>query len=122
MCLAFTKHQSIKYVIIDDVRVVAVTVIVKLAVVAYTIYSLLNNFGYMAVETPIGAANVWAQGYQAGDTNAMPNGICNGSAAFDFVYDSTWQYLNNRCRPFAYGEVIRKKVHSRAQVEVVYSN
>ena len=52
---------------------------------------------------------MWAQGYSGGDASAMPAGMCGGGAAYDFVYDASWSYLDNRCRPFAYGEVVRKK-------------
>ena len=111
--LYYCKHRSIKFVVIDDARVVGVALAAKAAVLVYAFLSLFTNVfghkGYMEVVVPTGAANVWAQGYASGNRSAMPADMCDGGAAYDFVYDSSWSYLNNRCRPFAYGEVVRKK-------------
>ena len=130
--LALTQHQSIKCacsrrtapcarsplsspsraladVIIDDVRVVTVSIALKLLVVVYIVYSIFWLKNFMAIETPIGVSNVWAGGFASGDTSMLPKGMCNASSRFDFVYDSAWAYRDNRCRTFGYGEVIRKR-------------
>lgn len=99
-------HKSIKFQIVDDPRVVACAWLVKLVVLGYIVYALFWNFAYFSVEQPLGYSNVWAEGYSS--SNGVPAGVCDGSPDYDFYYSEDWQYFDNRCRQFEYGQVIRK--------------
>ena len=99
-------HKSLKYQIVDDPYVVTTAWVIKLFVVGYLIYSLFWQFVYFKFEVPFGYTNIYATGYSS--SNAVPDGMCDGLPQYDFVYDSTWVYNNNRCREFTYGEVMRK--------------
>ena len=91
-----SPSRALADVIIDDVRVVTVSIALKLLVVVYIVYSIFWLKNFMAIETPIGVSNVWAGGFASGDTSMLPKGMCNASSRFDFVYDSAWAYRDNR--------------------------
>ena len=99
-------HKSVKFQIIDDPRVVVVAWLIKIGVVVYVSWALFFQFKYFKLEVPLGYTNIYATGFSK--ENAVPAGLCDGLPEYDFVYDELWSYLDNRCRPFTYGEVIRK--------------
>lgn len=100
------RHKSVKFVIIDDARVIGASACVMLAVVVYTIFGIFVQKEYMAIETPFGFSNMWGSGYDS--HGWAPANLCNESSRYDFEYDATWTYFGNQCREFGYGEVIRK--------------
>ena len=112
------RHKSVKFVIIDDARVIAASSCVMLAVVVYTIFGIFVQMEYMAIETPFGFSNMWGSGYDS--HGWAPAGLCNESARYDFEYDATWTYFGNQCREFGFGEVgdaavvVRKRPTTRA--------
>jgi len=110
MCSVLHDHlfvvKSVKFVVIRDPRVSFAKHLITLAVIAYALFSMVGPAKqYMFKEVPVGTSNVWGQNI---DLDSTPDEVCEGSEKYDFVYDSIWVYKNNICRPFAYGEVLRK--------------
>ena len=101
-------HKSPKLQMIDDPKVVITQYVVSAVVIVYFLFNIFQNFGYWKLETPYGSTNMWAEGYDASNDAAVA--LCEPSnlANYDFRYDETWTYYNNKCKQFTPYEVSRK--------------
>ncbi len=100
----FIRHKSVSFITVENIRVGLTLRALQVGVMTYAAFMVFNQKMYMEKVVPTGQSNMWIENYAK--PQVAPE-YCNNSN-YDFFYSPEWEYFNNLCKDFMYGEVINK--------------
>ena len=108
-------YKTIKFQVVEEPILAVIAAVIKVVVLVYVFFMLTKYHQYNVMTTPTSVMSFWGASACNGDkTKCTYKGtdedFCSGDGVgADYICaEPDWTYLNNTCRDFLMGEVVKK--------------